>query len=69
MESKKNRTSYIYDGPVMLFGKWVGDSRIKTVAQSTQKALNNVAYTFKKRKGYTPSAKIELDGKYLREGF
>lgn len=68
MESKKNRTSYIYDGPVMLFGTWIGDIRIKTVAQSTQKALNNIAFNFKKRKGYAPSAKIELDGKYLREG-
>lgn len=64
---------YIYDGPVMSFGKmlcpkWKGATR----APSEKKALSNLAYRYKKKNGMTPSAKIRLVPRYLTpiyEGF
>jgi hypothetical protein len=59
---------YIYRGCVKQFGKiicesWTGE----TSAVSASKALSNLAYRYKKEHGFTSSAKVELDKKYLEE--
>lgn len=54
---------YLYDGPVMEFGRvitprWIG----YTVAPSAAKAKSNLAYRYKKDHGKAPTAKIKLPG-------
>jgi len=55
---------YRYSGPVEMFGKcvdpnWEGGTR----AVSESRARCNLAYQWKKKNGYDPSAKITLPGK------
>lgn len=58
--------TYIYQGPVMSFGKcvekkWVG----YTQAVSPKKAKNNLKFRYKMTHGLTTKAKIELPEKIL----
>lgn len=59
-----------YEGPVKRFGETVGNVKLftevaKTLPNPTKKALANIAFQYKKLKGYTSSAKVELDERYL----
>jgi len=54
---------YIYDGPIMSFGKcvaykWNGE----TSASSKQKALSNLTFQAKKQLNLLPGVKITLPG-------
>lgn len=59
---------YIYEGPVVMFGKVVDDNfKGVTVAVNKKRALANLAYQWKKRNGYLPgSARLGFPGA-LRE--
>ena len=60
---------YFYDGPVMQFGRTIDPSWYgETYAVSAKKALSNLAYQFKKKLGYGPKSKFELDINYLKKG-
>lgn len=54
---------YIYSGPVMKFGKWIGNWTGETSAVSEKKAKSNLIYQYKTKYGLLPSAKIDLPGK------
>ena len=59
-----------YEGPVKRFGETVGNVKLftevaKTSPNPTKKALANIAFQYKKLRGYTSSAKVELDERYL----
>lgn len=55
---------YSYNGPVMRFEQCIERFwKAETYAPSAEKALNNLAYRYKKTHGLQPSAKIELPGK------
>ena len=59
-----------YEGPVKRFGETVGNVKLFTeVAKASpnpqKKALANIAFQYKKLRGYTSSAKVELDERYL----
>lgn len=59
-----------YEGPVKRFGETVGDIKLftevaKTSPNPTKKALANISFQYKKLKGLTNSAKVELDERYL----
>lgn len=59
-----------YEGPVKRFGETVGNIKLftevaKTSPNPQKKALANIAFQYKKLKGYTSSAKVELDERYL----
>lgn len=58
---------YIYDGPVSLFGRYICNHRVETVACTKERALSNVAYRTKQAMNLSPNSKIELDIKYLKE--
>ena len=65
MEKNSEKKKYIYDGPVLSFGRCIGTVKIHTFAVSTKKALSNIAYTYKKQSGLVPATKIELCENYL----
>ena len=57
-------SKYIYDGPVMSFGKlitsnWHGE----TAAESEARARSNLTYQLKKQMHVNPATKFELPGK------
>ena len=59
--------SYIYEGPVMQFGKvinnlWTGRTR----ASTSGRALSNLQYRYKANNQLVKTARIELDPRYLR---
>ena len=59
-----------YEGPVKRFGETVGNIKLftevaKTFPNPQKKALANIAFQYKKLRGYTSSAKVELDERYL----
>lgn len=62
------RSEYIYEGPVMLFGKCIDQFwRGATYAESEKKALSNLTYRYKKETGRTASAKITLSSNHIRK--
>lgn len=62
-------TKYVYNGPVMEFGKCVSEHwQASTLAVSEKKARSNLAYRFKKEFGKCSTAKITLPGKIMVEG-
>lgn len=54
---------YVYDGPVMVFGKLVGRWRGETVAPSESKAKSNLAYQFKKQNNRSANTVVEFPEK------
>ena len=58
---------YIYVGPVYSFDNklidhhWFG----QTYAPSVEKARSNLEFQYKKKHGYTPNAKIQLNGEFI----
>ena len=59
-----------YEGPVKRFGETVGNVKLftevaKTSPNPTKKALANIAFQYKKLRGFTNSARVELDERYL----
>lgn len=59
-----------YEGPVKRFGETVGNIKLftevaKTSPNPQKKTLANIAFQYKKLRGYTSSAKVELDERYL----
>lgn len=54
---------YIYEGPVLVFGKFVGNWKGETVADSEQKAKSNLAYQFRKQNNRASNTVIELPNK------
>lgn len=63
---EKEKKCFLYNGPVMQFGRCIGKVQgMKTYAPTEKKALSNIAFNYKKQHGYTPSAKIELAKEYL----
>lgn len=59
---------WIYDGPVVAFGKcicnrWHGE----TMATTEQKARSNLAYQFKKTHDLVASAKVTIPGGNLKK--
>lgn len=57
---------YIYEGPVMSFGKCIADKWVgETVALSEKKARSNLAFQFKKDAGKVPTFHIELPAKLI----
>lgn len=60
---------YVYDGPVMEFGRCVADRwRGETSAPSEQKARSNLTYKFKLNTGRAPYSKVTLPGKLYLKG-
>lgn len=59
-------TKYMYDGPVIEFGKCVTANYIaSTYAETEKKARSNIAYKYKKFNNKVPGTKIELPGKIV----
>lgn len=57
---------YAYDGPVYEFNMLVcRNFKAKTQANSESKARANLAYRYKKKVGYLPTAKVSLPGKLV----
>ena len=61
---------YRYKGPVKRFGTIVGNIELFTEVprdskNPSKRALANIAFQYKKLRGYTNSAKVELDKRYL----
>lgn len=54
---------YLYDGPVMVFGKFVGNWRGETIATSEKKAKSNLAYQFKKQNNRAANTVIDFPNK------
>lgn len=62
--------TYIYEGPVVEFGRLVeSDWKGKTVANSTQKAVSNLSYQWKKQRNRAKTAKISLPGRLMIEDY
>ena len=58
---------YEYNGEILLFGSWIGNTIVRTSAESKTKALANITYNVKKSLGYNASAKVTLNAKKLRK--
>ena len=61
---------YRYKGPVKRFGQFVGNAELTTEVDKNspnpqKKALSNLSFQYKKLRGLTSSAKVELDERYL----
>jgi hypothetical protein len=54
---------YLYEGPVMVFGKFVGNWRGETIAPSESKAYSNLAYQFKKQNNRSANTVIDFPNK------
>ena len=62
--SHLGKKTYIYDGPVMIFGncvarRWFG----QTSAVSERKAVSNFMFQWKRKNGLAVNSKIELPGR------
>lgn len=51
---------YLYDGPVMVFGKFVGNWRGETFAHSEDKAKSNLAFQFRKQNNRASNTVVEF---------
>ena len=40
---------YVYDGPVLSYGRFICDWHGETMAESERRAISNLAYQFKKK--------------------
>lgn len=57
---------FIYDGPVMEFGKLLADHwKGETMAPSVDKARSNLTYQFKKKNNRIAGTHITLPGKII----
>lgn len=55
---------YIYDGPVLEFGKCIANQwKGETTAPTESRARTNLAYQFKTKHSRLPGSKITLPGK------
>lgn len=54
---------YYYNGPVMVFGKFVGDWKGETIADNEAKAKSNLAYQFRKQNNRARNTVIEFPNK------
>lgn len=54
---------YIYEGPVLMFDKWIENWNASTYAESPSAAIRNLTYRFKMEHNYTPNTRITLPGK------
>lgn len=60
---------YVYDGPIMIFGRCVDDRwHGETVAATKQKAVSNLKYQCRKLIGLVGNSKIDLPGSIRVEG-
>ena len=60
------RYYFVYEGPVLSFGKIIQNKWIyQTKAETISKALNNLAWNYKRINQLKDNFKIELDQKYL----
>ena len=60
------RYYFVYEGPVLSFGKIIQNKWIyRTKAETISKALNNLAWNYKRINQLKDNFKIELDQKYL----
>ena len=57
---------YVYDGPVLIFGRWVTDWKGETIADSDKKAKSNLTYQYKKKNKLLPNTKVTLPGELTR---
>ena len=54
---------YLYKGPVMRFNTCVDPHwEAETMAENEKKAINNLAFRYKKKLGLAPKTKITLPG-------
>lgn len=61
------KSLYVYEGPVMQFGKVVQDSwKEGTQAVSIAKALSNLKFQYKRKAKLSPNSKIDLLPEYLK---
>lgn len=57
---------YIYDGPVLLFGKLIAERwHAETMAVSKKKAKRNLIFQFQYETGRSPTTKIELPNELM----
>ena len=54
---------YSYNGPVMVFGKFVGNWKGETYADSEAKAKSNLAYQFRKQNNRAMNTVVEFPNK------
>ena len=54
---------YVYSGPVMVFGKLVGNWRGETIADSEAKAKSNLAYQFRKQTNRSMNTVVDFPNK------
>lgn len=54
---------YSYSGPVMVFGKLVGNWKGETFADNEAKAKSNLAYQFKKQNNRSVNTVVEFPNK------
>jgi hypothetical protein len=54
---------YLYSGPVMVFGKLVGNWRGETIADNEAKAKSNLAYQFRKQNNRAANTVVEFPNK------
>lgn len=54
---------YLYEGPVLVFGKLVGNWRGETIADSEAKARSNLAYQFRKQNNRAICTVVEFPNK------
>lgn len=69
-ETAKPKFIYLYEGPVFMFGKYVGDVNLKTYAVSDSQAINNFRAQAAKELGYDirKGVNISIDPDLLRIG-
>lgn len=54
---------YEYDGPVLMFGRFICNWKGETMAASESKARSNLSYQFKKKNNRIAGTSINLPGK------
>ena len=54
---------YVYEGPVMVFGKFVGNWRGETIADSERKAISNLSYQFRKQNNRASNTVVDFPNK------
>jgi len=59
---------YAYNGPVLIFGRWVANWKGETVADSGKKAKSNLTYQYKKKNNLLPNTKVTLPGELTLVG-
>lgn len=56
---------YAYNGPVLMFGRWICNWKGETMAVSESKARSNLAYQFKQQNRRIAGTSITLPGKII----